>query len=62
MIYILNKNKTRVIFVQVVLESWAAMFGYVITEAFVGNSFANYPIHIQILYKTKNNKEKYNKI
>jgi hypothetical protein len=28
MIYILNKNKTRVIFVQVVLESWAAMFGF----------------------------------
>ena len=27
MIYILNKNKTRVIFVQVVLESQAAMFG-----------------------------------
>jgi hypothetical protein len=27
MIYILNKNKTRVIFVQVVLESRAAMFG-----------------------------------
>ena len=26
----------------------------------VGNSFANYPI--QILYKTKNNKEKDNKI
>jgi hypothetical protein len=34
----------------------------VITEAHVGNSFANYPIHIQILYKTKNNKEKDNKI
>jgi hypothetical protein len=33
-----------------------------ITEARVGNSFANYPIHIQILYKTKNNKEKDNKI
>jgi hypothetical protein len=34
----------------------------VITEARVGNSFANYPIHIEILYKTKNNKEKDNKI
>ena len=34
----------------------------VITEARVGNSFANYPIHIQILCKTKNNKEKDNKI
>ena len=36
----------------------------VITEARVGNSFANYPIHIviQILYKAKNNKEKDNKI
>ena len=34
----------------------------VITEACVGNSFDKYPIHIQILYKTKNNKEKDNKI
>jgi hypothetical protein len=93
MIYILNKNKTRVIFVQVVLESWAAMFGckwlvqYIkflkkfkitlylkqlytralfpipgLSWELFSMTFANYPIHIQILYKTKNNKEKYNKI
>ena len=37
MIYILNKNKTRVIFVQVVLKSWAEMFGLACTKYKINN-------------------------
>jgi hypothetical protein len=56
-------NSKRGFYLKCIIFSCICMHACnVITEARVGSSFANYPIHIQILYKTKNNKEKDNNI